>query len=88
MENSAKEEKPLTDDEKIDVAEKFQQLKNAVLAGGSDARPLFNTFRQAYRGPSRVFIDSFDTATDKREWLGEISVQLRSEIDAAFWTED
>jgi hypothetical protein len=88
MENHAKEEKPLTDDEKIDVAEKFQQLKNAVLAGGAEAMPLFHTFRQAYRGPSRALLDSFDAATDKREWLGEVSVQLRSEIDASFWTED
>jgi hypothetical protein len=75
---------PLTDDEKRLIVTKFADLKGAIQTD-DEVEAKFTAFQEAYRGDLRAYVDSFNEATDRDGWIGQLEIYLYDEIEAAFW---
>jgi hypothetical protein len=76
---------PLTDDEKRQIATRFQELKTAVDSNEPNVHGRVSAFENVYRGDSGAFIKAFDQATDKTQWMRQLEMYLMDEIEPEFW---
>ena len=76
---------PLTDDEKRQIATRFQELKTAIDTNEPNVHGRVSAFENVYRGDSGAFIKAFDQAMDKTQWMRQLEMYLMDEIEPEFW---
>ena len=78
---------PLDADEKRNIVEAYKVLIQAIRKDAMSAatKAAFEAFQWAYRGNSRAFVDAFPESDQRANWVGQLGIYLRSEIELHFW---
>jgi hypothetical protein len=75
----------LPDQEKPAIVSTFDVLRQAIETGGPNLFQKFIAFQSVYRGNARPYVDAFPMVTDLRQWVGQLRLYLREEIEPKFW---
>ena len=75
---------PLTEHQQRAIASRFTELQSAIEQGSRVTRK-YDALCKVYRGRSRTFLLSFDSARDTRHWAWQMEQYLFAEIEPQFW---
>ena len=66
----------------------FNALWNAIHRdpAAEEVGRCFETFADAYTGPTREFVEAFAPVESRRRWVGELFVHLSREIPPQVWS--
>ena len=78
---------PLNADEKRGIVEAYKALVNAIRKDATSAatKAAFEAFQWTYRGNYRAYVDMFPEPNQRANWVGQLGIHLRSEIELHFW---